>query len=226
MKQRQRTAKDTVPRRAVIFDFDGTIADSFEYVFDFLVKEAKNTTQFTAADRRALRKMSMSRLALHLGVPFWRLPFTGFKGRRVMRAHMEHVQPFPGMVEVVRALYADGWLLFIASSNSARNVRSMLRRCEIAECFTAVRGGAGLIGRFSKSAIIRRLMLRYRLRKSTTWYVGDELGDVAVANAVGLPCVMVSWGFADPDKLRVLPLAGFAERVSDIPRILEGSSGK
>jgi phosphoglycolate phosphatase-like HAD superfamily hydrolase len=43
------------------------------------------------------------------------------------------------------------------------------------------------------------------------------------AAAAGVPCVAVSWGFADPADLQYLAPAGFAEKPADIPKILEAA---
>lgn len=209
--------------KAVIFDFDGTIADSFEYVLAFLQGEAHDVNMYTAAQKAELRQMSMKRLALRLGVPVWRLPLLYFRGRRVMRAHMEDVRPFPGMEAVIKSLHADGYRLFIVSSNSTKNIRHFLRRHELAGYFKAVRGGAGVAG---KSSLIQQLRLRHRLHKDATWYVGDETSDVVAAARAGIRCLAVGWGFADPDKLRQLEPEAFAERVEDVPRILKGGEWK
>jgi len=210
------------PRRGVIFDFDGTIADSFEYVFDFLRGEADNTDDFSVAEKRKMRAMSMKRLALHLGVPFWRLPFVYFKGRRVMRAHMERVLPFIGMIEAVRELHAQGWRLYVASSNSTHNIRHLLKRYHIEGYFKAVRGSAGFWG---KTPLIRGLVLRYRLRKAETWYVGDEAGDISAATRAGVRALAVGWGFANPADLKAMKPAAFAETPADLVKVL-GSAWK
>jgi len=205
-------------KRAVIFDFDGTIGDSFEYVYGFLRREARNETNYSAAELKRLREMSMRRLALRVGVPLWRLPYAYFKGRRTMRAHMEHVQIFPGMEAVIRRLHKEGAELYIVSSNSVHNIRSFLRRYELDDYFKAVRGGAGVLG---KSSAIKRLMQRYSLSRATTWYVGDETKDVVAATASGIPCLAVEWGFADMRKMQLLEPAAVAKQAADIPVILE-----
>jgi phosphoglycolate phosphatase len=202
---------------AVIFDFDGTIADSFDYVLDFLKAEAGNTRDFSAAEKRQLRQMSMKRLALHLGVSPWRLVSVYFKGRRVMRAHMENVQPFAGMDEVLRQLHGAGFELFITSANSGHNIRTLLRHQGILSYFKAIRGGSGFTG---KSPMIRQLMIRYRLPGHTTWYVGDETGDVVAAARAGVLSLAVGWGFADPARLREVGPDAFAAKPEDIVRIL------
>jgi phosphoglycolate phosphatase len=205
-------------RQAVIFDFDGTIADSFEYVFDFLKREAGNTQQYSDAERGLLRKMPMKDLALHLGVPVWRLPLTYFRGRRVMRAHMEHVKPFPGMIELIRQLHQDDeYDLFITSANSGHNIRHLLRDQGVLSCFRAIRSSAGITG---KPALINQLLVRYRLPRRGTWYVGDEVGDVRAARRAGVGSLAVTWGFADPIKLKAAQPSQTAAEPTEIARIV------
>lgn len=179
---------------AIIFDFDGTIADSFQYVYGFLCREAGKPADWDAAAAMQYRGISMKAMALKLGIPFWRLPLVYFKGRRSMRQNLMEVAPFAGMPELIRLLHADGNQLFIVSSNSARNVKTFLRTYQLEQCFVGIRGGAGIMGKVS---IIRQLLVRYRLRRSQCRYVGDEIGDMVAAKAVGIRAIAVSWGFAD-----------------------------
>ena len=214
---RSKRAAQAGRQRAVIFDFDGTLADSFQYVFAFLQAEAGNTRTYTKAELQALRAMSMKRLAVHLGVRPWRLPGVYFKGRRVMRAHMEAVQLFPGVAEVLRQLHAEGYWLFVASSNSTRNIRQALKRQGVLPYFKTIRGNAGFTG---KAVLLRQLMLRYRLPKGA-WYVGDETADIVAAARVGMRSLAVSWGFADPTHLQAVGPDAFARQPADIPKLVE-----
>jgi phosphoglycolate phosphatase len=183
--------------RAVIFDFDGTIANSFDYVFDYLCTQA-GIKPGQEPNRDTLRGMSMKSMARKLGVPFWRLPYIYFDGRRVMREHIMLVEPFDGIPEVVRRLTSEGYLLFIVSANSAKNIKWFLRHRGLKHEFVAIRGGAGLFGKVS---LITMLLTQYKIAKKDCWYVGDSLGDVAAAKAVGVKSVGVTWGFASADHL-------------------------
>lgn len=207
-------------KRAVIFDFDGTLADSFEYVLGFLQSEAKNTQNFSPIEKKELREMSMKRLALHLGIPLWRLLPVYFKGRRVMRAHMKDVRAFPGIAEMLRGLHKEGYMLFVVSANSGKNIRHFLKHYELESYFTGVRGGSGLGG---KASLLRQLVVRHRLPKAQTWYVGDETGDMVAAAAAGLKSIAVGWGFANPEKIRALGPTAFAASVGDIPKCIQKS---
>jgi len=218
--KRSKRAASTGRHKAVIFDFDGTLADSFEYVFEFLKAEAGNDKTYTKTELQALHGMSMKRLAVRLGIPAWRLLPVYFKGRRVMRAHMEHVQLFSGMTAVLNQLHEQGCWLFVVSSNSSGNIRRALKRHGVDPYFKAIRGSAGLTG---KAAILRQLSLQYRLPARTTWYVGDETADIVSAARAGLRSLAVGWGFADPAHLREVGPDALANTPADIPKLLEAA---
>jgi phosphoglycolate phosphatase len=182
----------------VIFDFDGTIADSFTYVLRFLEEEAAKSKPMSKQEQSAYRGMSMKDMALQLGIPLWRLPSLYFKGRRVMRGHILHVKPFNGVPEAIKALHDDGQVLCIVSANSAKNVRQFLRHYKLDSYFSSVRGGAGLLGKVTP---IKQLLRRYKVAPDECWYVGDEVQDVASAKAAGVKSLAVSWGFANVEKL-------------------------
>ncbi len=198
----------------IIFDFDGTIVDSFDYVLGFLSNEAsKDKPAGKAAE--AFRGKSMKNIALGLGIPYWRLPLLYFKGRRVMRAHMDDLRAFDGMTGVIEQLYGDGHRLFIVSSNSGRNIRRFLIKNSLSQYFYAVRGGAGLFG---KDNIIRSLRVRYKLQ-GETWYIGDETTDIRAAKAAKIKSAAVVWGFASREELAAKEPDFLAFVPEDLPNL-------
>lgn len=179
-----------------IFDFDGTIVDSFDYVLGFLSKEAGRDKP-VGKEAEAFRNRSMKDMALTLGIPFWRLPLLYFKGRRVMRAHMDNLRPFVGMTELIETLSDSGHQLYIVSSNSGRNIRRFLIKRSLSQHFYAVKGGAGLFG---KDNIIRGLFRRYKIT-GDVFYIGDETTDIRAARAANVKSIAVTWGFASREEL-------------------------
>jgi phosphoglycolate phosphatase len=176
---------------AIIFDFDGTIADSFDYVADFLAAQAK--LHLNDERRLSLRGMSMIAMARQLGYRWWQLPGLFFKGRRRMIHVVMKLKPFEGMPELIRKLHAEGHELFLLSSNSVRNVHKFLHHHKLHEYFLEIYGGVGL---FDKAPAMRRLLKEHSLEAENAVYVGDELRDVEAAQSIGLRVVAVSWGFA------------------------------
>jgi len=202
---------------AIIFDFDGTIADSFDYVTDFLRHQAK-LKELDPMTRQALKHHSMAAMAKQLGFRWWRMPGLFFAGRKHMAERVERVPPFEGMPEVIRKLHAEGHELFLLSTNSLRTLHAFLHKQRMHEYFLELYGGVGLFG---KAPAMRRLLRDQKLDAADAWYIGDEPRDIDAANAVGIRSVAVDWGFATPEDLRAARPGAIARKPADILRILE-----
>ena len=157
----------------------------------------------------------MKDMALALGIPLRRLPFLYFRGRRQMRDHILRLEPFPGMVNVIQTLHAEGHTLAIVSSNSTANVRKFLVRYNLQDYFASIKGGAGIFGKVSPIK-----QLRTKHQHSTTWYVGDEVADIASAKAASVKSIAVTWGFGSKNILEELSPDGVAQQASDILKIV------
>lgn len=199
----------------IIFDFDGTIANSFDYLVTFMSREAGR--KLTNDERTALHGLSMGRIGRRLGISWLRLMLLFFKGRRQMNPAMRRIEPFEGMPEVVRALHKDGHQLFILSTNTVRNIRKFLRHYELEGYFEEVYGGVGMFG---KAPALRRLLREQQVEIRKAVYVGDELRDAMAARSIGLRIVAVSWGFARLTDLKAQGALGLAKKPADILRLI------
>jgi phosphoglycolate phosphatase len=202
---------------AIIFDFDGTISDSFDYVLDFLTMQAKRPL-LVGIERSALRGLSMVALARELGHSRLRLPILFWRGRRIMMVAIGKVEPFAGMPEVIRKLHAEGHKLFIVSSNNLTNVREFLHRNQLHEYFLEIYGGVGMFG---KAPALRKLLQEQNLELGDSLYIGDELRDVEAAQSIKMRIIAVLWGFAKPEDLRTLKPTALAETPENIIKIIE-----
>lgn len=202
----------------VIFDFDGTIADSFDYVAGFLESQLRRHNPLTEADKVALRGLPMIVMARRLGCPTWRLPLLYLRGRHAMGKVIYNVPLFSGIAKVLEELQAEGHELFIVSSNNNRNIKKFLKQHHLYKYITAIYGGAGFFG---KERTIRKLLRRNGGVAASSWYIGDETRDVIAAQAVGVRCIAVLWGFAGPGLLAALRPTALAAAPQDIVRILE-----
>ncbi|MEO7364461.1 MAG: HAD-IB family phosphatase [Candidatus Saccharimonadales bacterium] len=201
----------------IIFDFDGTIADSFDYVLEFLTVEA-GVEPLIGTDRQAFRNLSMIAMARKLGHRHWKLPLLFWKGKRVMSRALETITPFDGMPEVIRKLHAEGHELFIVSSNSLLNIREFLHKYELHEYFLEIYGSVGMFG---KAPVLRKLLREQHLELAESLYVGDEQRDVAAAQSIQMPIIAVLWGFARQADLRRRRPTALAETPDQIITIIE-----
>jgi phosphoglycolate phosphatase len=184
---------------AIIIDFDGTIADSFDEVLAFLLKQTGRTiADFDASERQALKGLAMKDLALKVGIPFWRLPFVYFKGKAMLTKRMHKTPVFAGMEEVIATLKAEDYKLYIMSSNSRRNITRFLVEHGMSNYFIKIYANAGWFG---KGPALRKALKQNKLSADATVYVGDEVRDIIGAQLAGMPSIAVSWGFGSEEQL-------------------------
>lgn len=196
---------------------DGTIADSFDYVAEFLARQA-GEWPLSPLQKQGLRGLSMVGMARQLGHRWWNTPELFFKGRRRMRHAIKHLEPFAGMPEVIRKLHAEGHELFIVSTNSLHNVHRFLHNHQLNTYFLEIYGGVGMFG---KAPALRRLLREQNINLKDAVYIGDELRDIQAAQSINLRVIAVSWGFARLSTLEDQKATALAHAPDEIINLLE-----
>ncbi|MCX5962546.1 MAG: HAD-IA family hydrolase [Cyanobacteria bacterium] len=180
--------------RMVIFDFDGTIADSFSIgvkIGNQLAREFGFPT-ITMATIDRWQHLSSKEIIHEIGVPFYRLPKIIRRFKSDMNREIPHLQPFDGMKEALRTLRSQGCRLGIVSSNSEDNVRSFLAVQSISHLFEFVISCPRLMG---KDKALKRILKKQNIQPETVLYVGDETRDIDAAKRSNIRSAAVSWGF-------------------------------
>lgn len=201
----------------VIFDFDGTIADSLALAIHIYEKLLRGGDAMPTEEIERLRGMSLISVGLELRIAPWKIPMLLARGRRTMRRQMHTVQAFDGMSALIRALRADGHNLYIMSSNSVQNIRPLLTRLDLYNEFIKLYGNAGLMG---KATVIRRMLKRQKLDPTETYYVGDEVRDIEAAKRAGIKIISVTWGYNNEAILRKHKPDFIAKKPADIQRAI------
>ncbi|AOY64494.1 HAD hydrolase-like protein [Xanthomonas citri pv. glycines] len=197
----------------IIFDFDGTLADSFGFFLSTqrLLAERHGFRAAQAHEVDDARRLSTRELLKASGLSTWRVPWVAADFIRLMRA-APPVALFPGIAHTVSALHARGTRLAVVSSNSVENVRRALA-AELSATFAVIEGGAHLLG---KQRALRRVLRATGHTASQAVYVGDQVADWEAAQVVGLPFAAVAWGYAHPDVFAGLAGTQLIERVEDL----------
>lgn len=177
-------------RPAIIFDFDGTIADSLIVALQILY-ELVHRQPLPAEDISDLRAKSTLHLLRVLHIPIWKTIGLAPKLRRRLNFAAPSVAPIDGIEKVIRELAATH-RLFIVSAGDQPGIQAFLSRHNLTDCFEGVYGDAAA---WHKSPMLRRLVRRAGLEAATTWYVGDRSWDVRAARAAGMRAAAVTWGF-------------------------------
>ncbi|RIV26877.1 HAD family hydrolase [Fibrisoma montanum] len=206
--------------KLVIFDFDGTLANSFPFFVSNInvLAETYNFKRVEPDDIDTLRGLDARQMISLAGLPAWKIPFVARTFIRLMARSIDQITLFDGVSRLLTQLSANGVQLAIVSSNSKDNVRQVLGPDNAAlirhyECGTAL---------FGKQRKFRKVMAKSGVAPSETLCVGDELRDIEAARLVHSAFGAVSWGFTRPDALQAQPNILFFKTVDDITSAVLG----
>jgi phosphoglycolate phosphatase len=197
----------------VIFDLDGTLADSFPWFRRNLNEVADRFGFRRVGDRdvEMLRHASTRDILAYLAVPRWKLPFIARHMRRLKTAQAASIPLFAGVDSMLSTLAAHDMQLALVSSDSEANAREKLGRS--AALFSDFDCAASIFG---KAAKFRRVLKRTGVPPAQAIAIGDETRDIEAARAVGIAFGAVTWGYAAPSALRALKPDLMFERMEEI----------
>lgn len=199
----------------IIFDFDGTIADSFEVVLGIFY-ELTGKEHFTRDRIAELRKLPLKKVGKEIGITLSQVPVLMVKGRAMMIDRMPDVKPVPGMHEALEQLHTNGWKLLVISSNSRQNVEDYLTKHQMDQYFDRVYGGVGIFG---KTMALRKVIKQNKLDRRSCYYIGDEARDIQAARKTHIGSVAVSWGYNDVSLLKSEKPTAIAENPAGLVAI-------
>jgi len=185
----------------LIFDFDGTLVNSFPIMLEKLAKMANQfgMKKISPNEIDVLREMPSRILIKHLQIPLYKLPSLIFQVRKSMKAEIQNILPFAGLPEVLVTLVERGYKLGILTSNSQENVTSWLVRHNLNSLFDFIHDETSF---FRKQRSLRNILKIHHLDKEVTCYIGDETRDIDAAHANAIHSVAVTWGFNSERVLR------------------------
>lgn len=208
---------ESMKYRLAIFDFDGTLADSFPFfasVFNLLA-DTHDFRRIQSCEAQALRQLTPRQLMRHVGLPAWKLPLVSKSFIAMMKQNAAGIALFEGVGEALRHLADNGVCLSIVSSNSRENIDRVLGP-DIAKLIRHVECGMSIFG---KQARIQRLMRKADVAGNEAIYIGDQTTDMEAARKAGVACGAVSWGYGAIESLRMHAPEEEFDRVADLMRL-------
>lgn len=206
-------------RGTIIFDLDGTLADSFAFVSRFIAQKGGESGLTLAERRRQFQGLTMRGMAGKLGISLRRQLWLFFYGRRQMTKQIGRIKPFEDVEDVIKSLHSQGYALYALSSNRNKNIQLFFRRYGLAQYFTATQGSASLLG---KTLALCVLLWRHDLRAADCFYVGDEAGDLKAARRLHIHAIGVTWGYNELEALSVEKPYAIAKTPDDLVKIFAG----
>ncbi len=209
---------------AVIFDLDGTVADTLEdlrasvnYAVGLMgiAPYSRETVQsFIGSGAANLVKRALGEKAGEENIEKTLAEF-----RAHYAAHLlDRTAPYPGVPEMLAELKERGFKLAI-TSNKPDIATVAIANALYPGVFDCVLGEKAGIARKPDPAIVKAAMENMGVK--TAVYVGDSDVDVKTAENAGLPGIFVTWGFRTEAEMRAVGGKVFVTRAGEISDMLE-----
>ncbi|MEM1168289.1 MAG: HAD-IA family hydrolase [Cyanobacteria bacterium P01_H01_bin.35] len=185
--------------KIVIFDFDGTLADTFDLIFaitnrlsvEFGYKQAKKE------EIPEIEKLSPLELIHQSGISLFKVPFLLRKIRTEFQKEINNVRLFAGIKEAVLELQYQDYKIGIITSNAQENVEYVLQKHDLF-IFDFIASGTTLFG---KHRVIKKYLKLEKIQPEEMVYVGDETRDINAAKKAKVKAIAVTWGFNSREAL-------------------------
>lgn len=179
----------------ILFDFDGTIADSkkaFVLSWNKLAKKY-NFKEMKFDELEEMKKLSMKERSAQLNFKMSMIPIVMPQLLKLYKESINDVKLFDGMVDLICRLEEKGYKIGIISSNSKENILAFLSKNKLGNIANTNVLCSNRI--FSKDKQINKFLKNNHLAPSDIIYVGDEKRDIIACKKVGVKIIWVAWGY-------------------------------
>lgn len=189
--------------KSLVFDFDGTIADSLQVVIEIyntILAPAYNIRPVQRNEEEIFRATDPRSLLRDNKISIFRLPVMVLRAHKEIGKKISEIKPITNIIELLNTLRKSSLTLGVCTSNSRKNVLAFLEEHKMLDLFDFIYSGKHLFG---KDKLIRKLLKEHKLNKDETLFVGDEIRDVEAAHKAGLKVIAVTWGYNTRDALKL-----------------------
>ncbi|MGR3758768.1 HAD-IA family hydrolase [Roseobacteraceae bacterium NS-SX3] len=219
--------------RTVIFDLDGTLADT--------------SGDLLAAANACFRQMGLGDVLTHPGDAA-----VALRGGKMMLTHGlkragqyndstveefypvlleayrdaidHHTYLYPGAMEAVHALKSAGYGVGICTNKPEALAEQLMRSLGVRDDFASLVGADTLPVRKPDPAPLREAARRAGGDPARTILVGDSDTDRRTSAAAGVPSILVTFGPSGEDMAALMP-EGLLERFADLPGLVDQLTG-
>lgn len=187
-------------RKVIIFDFDGTIADTLDAFISISNSFAPEYGYplIDAQELLKLRDLPAREIIKYSGLSLIKIPILAKKIKTELKHRIHDLKLIDGIGGVLSDLHNQGHVLGIITSNSQENVVEFLNRHNLSHIFDFIYSGVTIFG---KTAIINNVLRQKQFKAEEVIYVGDEIRDIESAKKSKIKIIAVSWGFNSPESL-------------------------
>lgn len=212
---------------AVLFDFDGTIADTGEGIFSS-IRSAVASLGFEPVDENLLRTF--------IGPPILDsfkngVGMTDEQGREAVRKYREaycengiyKLKIYDGIEPLLRRLKENGIKIAIASSKPTRFIEKIIDYLNYSDVVDLISCPKSDEIHESKASLINNAVKEFGVLKTRTLMVGDRRFDIEGAAIAGVDSIGVTFGYGSEEELKNAGAVFIADSADEIGHIIFGS---
>ena len=192
--------------RLVIFDFDGTLGDSQKLITD---------TMLATIERLNLPMRSREECARTIGLPLKEcfssiIPITDEQAEECAEVYSEifnvknvpgAVTVFPGVIETLERLSAQGILMSIASSRSHRTLAKLMDELDLSKYITYLIAADDVVEKKPAAESVLKTLRHFNVEAHETLVVGDTEFDILMGRNAGTHTCGVTYGNGSKESL-------------------------
>ncbi|MCX7881474.1 MAG: HAD hydrolase-like protein [Patescibacteria group bacterium] len=208
--------------KALIFDFDGTIADTLSFTFTRIIEIAKKYRLKNKQEEiiEKISHLTPSQLIKEFNISWLKIPLIIWeikKAQKDLYFYIDKIKIFPFLKKTLKQLKKQGYFLYIYSSNIKKNIEHFLEKEKMNDLFKKIYTGSNLLG---KDKDLIAILKKEKLKKDEVLYVADEIRDVLACKKIGIKMIGVSWGLAGNKGLKKHKVDLFVKNSKEIIKIL------
>lgn len=205
-------------KKTILFDLDGTLTDSGEGIINCATLALKHFGLPIPAyeDMRTFVGPPLRDSFIRFGVPADQADeaIRVYRSRYIPTGMFENT-PYPGIRELLEALRAEGYTLYVATSKPEEMSVTILEKFDLAKYFRRICGASIDSSRSTKDAVIAYL-LESSGAKEDMVMVGDTKYDILGAKAHGIPAIGVGWGYGKVEEMEEAGAVGIADSMEQL----------
>lgn len=176
----------------LIFDFDGTIADTFNKAIEISGRLYPELAKNILTDTTFIKEMHLREILKKYSISPIMLMRIAYNVKKELHKDIENLDVIPGIIDVLKKIKKNNnYEMSIISSNNRHNIIKFLNKNNI-NFFKHIYTTNNIFG---KSAIIKQFIKKNNIPTAQTFYIGDESRDIEAAHKSSIKSIAVTWGF-------------------------------
>lgn len=179
--------------KTVICDFDGTIVDSGQVVFDLFNEFADkyNYKRIPQSESDRIRALTVKERFKEYGVPIIKVPMLTIDVVKRYKKSIPTLEVNQAMKKVLKNLKDSGIKLVVMSANSKENIEEFLKLNDM-EYFDEIIQSSRMFGR---NVTINNYIKNHNVKKDEIILIADEHRDIVASKKSNIRIISVTWGY-------------------------------